>query len=150
MIAQAIANAVRHPPVAQGATRTVRPGYMTVDDLRAYRAKVRRPTRVGYRGYDVFGMGPPSSGGSTVGEALNILKGFDLSGDRSQALHRYLEASRLAYADRNTYLADPAFFKVPLRGLLSDGFAGLRRALIGDVAAKSPVSPGNPYPFSRG
>ncbi|MGZ8632516.1 MAG: gamma-glutamyltransferase, partial [Solirubrobacteraceae bacterium] len=149
-IAHSIANAVRHPPVAQGATRNVRPGYMTVDDLRAYRAQVRRPTRIDYRGYDIFGMGPPSSGGSTVGEALNILKGLELSGDRSPALHRYLEASRLAYADRNTYLGDPAFFKVPLRGLLSDGFAALRRALIGEAAAKSPVAPGNPYPFSRG
>ena len=149
-IAHSIANAVRHPPVAQGATRNVRPGYMTVDDLRSYRAQVRRPTRIAYRGYDIFGMGPPSSGGSTVGEALNILKGLDLSGDRSLALHRYLEASRLAYADRNTYLADPAFFKVPLRGLLSDGFAAVRRALIGDAAARSPVAAGNPYPFSRG
>ncbi|MGZ8634996.1 MAG: gamma-glutamyltransferase, partial [Solirubrobacteraceae bacterium] len=149
-IAHSIANAVRHPPVAQGATRNVRPGYMTVDDLSAYRALVRRPSRTSYRGYDVFGMGPPSSGGSTVGEALNILEGLDLSGDRSLALHRYLEASRLAYADRNAYLADPGFFNVPLRGLLSDGFAAARRALIGEGAARSPVAAGNPYPFSRG
>ena len=149
-IAEAIADAVQHPPVVPGSTRNVRPGYMTVGDLSAYRTQVRRPTRVGYRGYDVFGMGPPSSGGSTVSEALNILEGLELSGARSLALHRYLEASRLAYADRNTYLADPAFFKVPLRGLLSDGFAALRRALIGEAAARSPVAAGNPYPFSRG
>jgi gamma-glutamyltranspeptidase/glutathione hydrolase len=150
VIARSIAAAVRTPPVSPGTTRTVKPGYLTVDDLRSYRAKVRRPTHTTYRGNEIFGMGPPSSGGSTVGEALNILKGLVLTGDRSQALHRYLEASRLAYADRNTYLADPAFFKVPLRGVLSNGFAAQRRSLIGPLAARSPVAPGNPYPFSRG
>ena len=68
-------------------------------------------------------MGPPSSGGSTVGEALNILEGCPPAADRDQALHRYLEASKLAYADRNEFVGDPAFVDVPLRGLLSDGFA---------------------------
>ena len=79
-------------------------------------------------------MAPPSSGGSTVGEALNILEGYKRLGrDRTQSLHRYLEASRLAYADRNAYLADPAFVDVPLRGLLSDSFAAERRPLIDDA-----------------
>jgi gamma-glutamyltranspeptidase / glutathione hydrolase len=103
---------------------------------------------VRYRGLDVYGMGPPSSGGSTVGEALNILEGFDLAGmDRTQALHFFLEASRFSFADRNAWLADPDFFDVPLEGLLSDGFAAERRALI-DIdpprAATSPVAPGDP------
>ena len=75
-------------------------------------------------------MGPPSSGGSTVGEALNILEGFSpLGADRDQALHRYLEASKLAYADRGKFLGDPKYVDVPLRGLLSDGYA--RRAARG-------------------
>ena len=66
-------------------------------------------------------MGPPSSGGSTVGEALNILEGYQpLGADRTQALHRYLEASRYAFADRGRYLGDPDFVDVPLRCLLSD------------------------------
>ena len=104
---------------------------------------------MGYRGLDVYGMGPPSSGGSTVGEALNILEGFSLGpADRTQALHLFLEASRFSFADRNAYLADPAFFDVPLAGLLSDGFAAERRALIDPgQAAVSPVPPGDPYPF---
>jgi gamma-glutamyltranspeptidase/glutathione hydrolase len=123
---------------------------MTASDISAYAAKRRRPTRVGYRGYDVFGMGPPSSGGSTVGEALNILEGFDLGGDRFEAVHRYLEASRFAYADRNKFLADPRFFKVPLRGLLSDDFAAERRSLIGPSAGPAGAPAGDPYPFSRG
>jgi gamma-glutamyltranspeptidase/glutathione hydrolase len=95
-------------------------------------------------------MGPPSSGGSTDGEALNILEGFDLDpADRAQALHFFLEASRFSFADRNAYLADSDFFPVPLAGLLSDGFAAERRALINaERAAVSPVPPGNPYPYN--
>jgi gamma-glutamyltranspeptidase/glutathione hydrolase len=113
-------------------------------DLDTYRARRRAPTHVQYRGHDVWGMGPPSSGGSTVGEALNILEGFDpLGGDRAEALHRFLEASRYAFADRGAYLADPEFFDGPLAELLSDPFAVQRRALITDQAADAgPVAPG--------
>ena len=76
-------------------------------------------------------MGPPSSGGSTVGEALNILEGLPLSArDRTRSLHYFLEASRYAFADRNKYLGDPDYVDVPLRCLLSDRFAAERRALI--------------------
>jgi gamma-glutamyltranspeptidase/glutathione hydrolase len=102
---------------------------------------------VTYRGLDVYGMGPPSSGGSTVGEALNILEGFDMSTpDRALALHHYLEATRLAYADRNRWVGDPDFVQVPLAGLLSKDFASERRCLIGPTAATSPVAPGDPFP----
>ena len=67
-----------------------------------------------YRGLDVYSMGPPSSGGSTGGEALNILEGYNLASlTREAALHYYLEASRYSFADRNAYLADPAYFDVP-------------------------------------
>ncbi|HEX2085835.1 MAG TPA: gamma-glutamyltransferase [Solirubrobacteraceae bacterium] len=151
-LAEAIVAAVRNPPVAEDADHTWRPGLMTAKDLKHYRAPERAPTRVGYRGLDVWGMGPPSSGGSTVGEALNILEGYgDLGADRTRALHLFLEASRFAFADRGVYLADPAFFKVPLRGLLSDEYAAQRRALIDeDAAATSPVAPGDPYPYDRG
>jgi len=117
-------------------------------DVRSYDPVWRAPTRVRYRGLDVFGMGPPSSGGSTVGEALNILQATDLGSlPREHARHRVLEASRLAFADRGAYVADPAYHRVPLQGLLSDGFAASRRALIGETAATSPVKPGNPYAF---
>jgi gamma-glutamyltranspeptidase/glutathione hydrolase len=89
-------------------------------------------------------MGPPSSGGSTVGEALNILEGYrPLGADRTQALHRYLEASRYAFADRNAYVGDPDYVDVPLRCLLSDAFAAERRALITDTAANAVVPRGD-------
>jgi gamma-glutamyltranspeptidase/glutathione hydrolase len=121
---------------------------MTAADLAAYEVIRRAPTEIDYRGHQVFGMGPPSSGGSTVGEALNILEGFDLAGAPGElALHWMLEASKLSFADRNVYLGDPAFFDVPLAGLLSDGYAGVRRALIGPTALAVPVAAGDPRPF---
>jgi gamma-glutamyltranspeptidase/glutathione hydrolase len=149
-VADAMVATVRRPPVSAGANHVWRPGVMDPRDLKRYRAIEREPTSVRYRGLDILGMGPPSSGGSTVGEALNILEGYPLGSlPREEALHRRLEASRFAFADRGAYLADPAFFDVPLRGLLSDGFAATRRALIGERAATSPVAPGDPYPFDR-
>ena len=148
-VADALVETVQHPVVAPTANHTWRPGLMTMRDLHTYAAPERAPTRVGYRGADVYSMGPPSSGGSTVGEALNILEGYPLSTmTREEALHYFLEATRYSFADRGAYLADPAYFDVPLRGLLSDGFAATRRALITGTAAKSPVAPGDPYPFN--
>jgi gamma-glutamyltranspeptidase / glutathione hydrolase len=144
-LAQAIVDTVQHPPLAAGSARTARPGVMTLSDLAAYRAIDRDPTHIRFEGRDVFGMGPPSSGGSTVGEILNILDGMHLASlPTEQALHDYLEASRLAYADRGAYLGDPAYVDVPLAGLLSESFAAKRRALITDRAATSPVPPGDP------
>ena len=145
-LAQEMTDAASHPPIAPSANHAWRPGLMTSQDLRSYDAVERRPTRVRYRGLDVYGMGPPSSGGSTVGEALNILEGYDLAHmTRTQALHLFLEASRFSFADRNAFLADPDFFDVPLEGLLSDRFAAERRALIDpEHAATSPVAPGDP------
>ena len=121
---------------------------MTMRDMHAYAAPERAPTHVNYRGLDVYSMGPPSSGGSTVGEALNILEGYDLASmTRAAALHFYLEASRYSFADRNAYLADPAYFDVPLSGLLSEEYAATRRALIIDTAAPGAVPPGDPHPY---
>ncbi|HET8758363.1 MAG TPA: gamma-glutamyltransferase [Solirubrobacteraceae bacterium] len=145
-VARAIVAASTDPPTVGDPEHPWLPGVMTLDDLRDYTAPFRAPTTISYRGLDVYGMGPPSSGGSTDGEALNILEGYrDFGRDRVLSLHRYLEASRLAYADRNAYLADPAFFPVPLRGLLSDSFAAERRALVPATAANATVPPGDPY-----
>ena len=149
--ARDIVDAVRHPPVVEGTTRNVRPGLMTTKDLADYRSLGRRPTVSSYRGLQMYGMGPPSSGGSTVGEALNILEGYPMSTlPRDDALHYYLEASRFSFADRGAYLGDPGYVYVPLEGLLSDGFAAERRPHITETAAKSPVEPGNPYPYDGG
>ncbi|MGY4642356.1 gamma-glutamyltransferase [Cellulomonas sp. URHB0016] len=144
-LAQEVVDTVQDPPVARRSTLVVRPGLLELGDLAAYQALLRDPTHVQYRGLDVFSMGPPSSGGSTVGEALNILEPTDLGAlGETQAQHRYLEASALAYADRNRYVGDPAFVDVPLAELLSDGFAAERACLIGDRAAVKPVAPGSP------
>ena len=149
-IAAAIERAAQQPPLRATADHVWRPGLLTAHDLRAYTAPKRKPTRVSYRGLDVFGMGPPSSGGSTVGEGLNILESYPLGGmTREAALHAFLEASRFSFADRGAYLADPDFFDVPLRGLLSQPFADVRGGLIGATAARSPVAPGDPVPFQR-
>src|SRR4051812_19393002 len=148
-IGAAVADTVQHPPVAPDANPSfeIRPGPMTTDDLRAYTAPLREPTHVTYRGLDVYGMPPPSSGGSTVGEALNILEGFHMpTSDRALALHRYLESTRLAFADPNRWVGDPDHFTVPLDGLLSKDFAGERGRLIGPTAGTSPVAPGAPSP----
>ncbi|MDT4913262.1 MAG: gamma-glutamyltranspeptidase / glutathione hydrolase, partial [Pseudonocardiales bacterium] len=143
-----IAATVQHPPVVPGvAGFPIRPGHMTTADLAAYRVPQRAPTHVTYRGRDVYGMPPSSSGGLTVGEALNILSGFPLSTEpRAQALFQYLEASRLAFADRNAYIGDSAYVDVPQQGLLDPAYAATRRCLITDHALTSPVAPGDPYP----
>src|SRR5215212_7918323 len=147
-IAEAIAQAAQHPQTAPTADKTWRSGLITERDLRDYRAVQRKPTHIDYRGLDVYSMGPPSSGGSTVGEALNILEGYDLASmTRADAFHYFLEASRYSFADRNAYLADPAYFDVPLEGLLSDDYAATRRALITPTAAPGAVPPGDPYPY---
>jgi gamma-glutamyltranspeptidase/glutathione hydrolase len=150
-VADALVETVRHPVVSPSANHVWRSGVMKMRDLHTYAAPERAPTHVNYRGLDVYSMGPPSSGGSTVGEALNILEGYNLASmTREAALHYYLEASRYSFADRNAYLADPAYFDVPLTGLLSDEYAATRRALITATAAPGPVPPGDPYPFEGG
>ncbi|MEU8569810.1 gamma-glutamyltransferase [Streptomyces pathocidini] len=141
-----IVRTVRRPPVAAGAQRAVRPGNLRTGDLRAYAVKRQAPTRTAYRGLDVYSMAPSSSGGTTVGEALNMLEPADL-GELSerQYLHRFIEASRIAFADRGRWVGDPAFEDVPTKGLLSQRFADTRACLIRDDAALAgPVAPGDP------
>jgi gamma-glutamyltranspeptidase/glutathione hydrolase len=145
-MARAMVDAVNHPPLASG--MSVRPGQMTLADLANYEARIRRPLHTTYRGYDIYGMPLPSSGGATVGETLNILDGYNLkSMARPNVEHLYLEASRLAFADRNAYLADPEYVDAPLAGLLSKDYAAQRRALIKPDLAGANVAQGDPYPF---
>ncbi|MGH3784785.1 MAG: gamma-glutamyltransferase [Pseudonocardiaceae bacterium] len=146
-----LVNAVQHLPLAPGATLVARPGPMALSDLRDYRARDADPTQVTYRGLDVYGMAASSSGGITDGEALNILGTVNLAAMTPvQALHHYLEASRLAFADRNRYLGDPRYVDVPQRQLLSASFGRQRACLIDPAkAGVSPVAPGDPFTGSR-
>jgi gamma-glutamyltranspeptidase/glutathione hydrolase len=142
-----VVNAVHNLPLAPDATLVPRPGRLQLSDLERYRAPFVDPTHVNYRGYDVYSMAPSSSGGSTVGESLNILSNFSLSREsRVQALHHFLEATRLAFADRNRYVGDPRFVNVPLAQLLSKQFGRQRACLINPAhALTSPVAPGDPF-----
>ncbi|GGV83484.1 gamma-glutamyltransferase [Streptomyces thermoviolaceus] len=141
-----IVKTVNHPPVDPASGWKARPGDLTEKDLAAYRAKLQAPTRTTYRGLNVYSIAPSSSGGTTVGEALNILEKTDLSkASEVQYLHRFIEASRIAFADRGRWVGDPAFEDVPTKGLLSQKFADSRACLIKDDAVlTSPLPPGDP------
>ncbi|UOQ87699.1 gamma-glutamyltransferase [Agromyces endophyticus] len=142
-IADEMAAVAQHPITAPDATLPAYPGYLTADDLAGYEVIERAPTHIEYRGLDVYGMAPSSSGGTTVGESLNILENYDLAGaDSVQALHLYLEATAHAFADRNAYVGDPAFVDVPTETLLSQDFADARACVIDpDAASVKPVAP---------
>jgi len=148
-LARAIVDAVNRPPTAVGVS--VRGGRMTLADLADYEARVRAPVHSTYRGYELYGMPLPSGGGVTVFEALNILEGYDLKTlPRAQVEHLYLEASRLAFADRDVYLADPEYVDAPVAGLLSKDYAARRRALIDPArAVPGPVAAGDPFAFQQ-
>ncbi|RMB80665.1 gamma-glutamyltransferase [Streptomyces shenzhenensis] len=141
-----IVSTVNNPPVDPGSGWNARPGKLSVKDLAGYRAKLQAPTKTSYRGLDVYSIAPSSSGGTTVGEALNILEKTDLSkATDAQYLHRFIEASRIAFADRGRWVGDPAFEDVPTRQLLSQSYADSRACLIKDDAVlTSPVAPGDP------
>ncbi|NUR05892.1 MAG: gamma-glutamyltransferase [Nocardioidaceae bacterium] len=141
-IAHQIASLTRTPPKSPDTDLPVPAGFMEPSDLAGYRAIDRAPTHVGYRGYDVYGMPPSSSGGTTVGEALNILEPYDLqSMDTGAVLHHYLESSALAFADRGRYVGDPAYVDVPQDDLLSDTFAKERGCAIDETKAFDQPAP---------
>jgi gamma-glutamyltranspeptidase/glutathione hydrolase len=141
-IAQAIVDAVAAAPIA--------PGGMTLDDLKAYRVKERPPLCVTYRAHEVCGVGPPSSGGTTVAQTLKLIEPFDLgkAALNAAAVHRIVEAQKLAYADRNRYLGDPDFIAVP-DGLLDDAYIAQRRALIDPARAAAKPQAGEPPGVKR-
>ena len=145
-LADDIVDTVNHPPVDPNSGWNARPGDLTAKDLATYRTKTQAPTRASYHGFGVYSMAPSSSGGTTVGEALNILENTDLSkASEVQYLHRYIEASRIAFADRGRWVGDPAFEDVPTKELLSQRYADSRECLIKDDAVlTSPVAPGDP------
>lgn len=145
-LAKAIVSAAQNAPLAPTADHTWRPGLITQQDLERYRVIERKPVHINYRGVDIWGMAPPSSGGTTALEALNLLQYGKQPADKTETLYRYLEASRLAYADRNAYLGDPAFVANPLRGLLDPHYAAQRAALIPPTSANNVVGPGLPQP----
>ncbi|MDI3417436.1 gamma-glutamyltransferase [Streptomyces luteolus] len=145
-LAKEVVRTVNKPPVDPDSGREARSGDLTAADLAGYAVKRQAPSRSEYRGLDLYSMAPSSSGGTTVGEALNILERTDLSkASQENYLHRYIEASRIAFADRGRWVGDPAFEDVPTKELLSQRFADSRECLIrDDKALTSPLAPGDP------
>ena len=120
-------------------------GFITMEDLAATKADWVEPISTNYRGYQVYEL-PPNGQGITALIALNILEGFDLGAMRSQPAqyyHTMIEAMKLAFADRNRYIADPTFSKVPVSELLSKDYAAKRRALIDPRKALDNPPPGD-------
>lgn len=140
-VAEAIVAAVQGAPT--------NPGDMTLADIAAYRVEERPPFCFVYRAREICGMGPPSSGGPAVAQTLMLVERFDLGRGReaamsAQALHLIAEAEKLAYADRDRYLADPAFVQVP-HGLTDKAYIASRRHLIDpNWAARTTPPPGVP------
>lgn len=124
--------------------------WITKDDLEGFRATWRDAIQGTYRGYTIVTSAPPSSGGTTLLEMLNILEGYDLGkmGRLSpDQLHVYVEAQRLAFADRNRYLADPALTRVPVAGLIDKRYASEQRRRIDLGKDLGVVQPGDPTKY---
>jgi len=121
------------------------PGQLTMADLAAYEVVQREPVCMPYRDYEVCGMGPPTSGGLTMGQMLGMLAEFDLPamGPGSESWHHYIESAKLAYADRGLYMADSDFVNMP-EGLLNADYLKDRASLIDPATAMEKAEPGTP------
>ena len=129
------------------ADATPRPAAMTEADIAAYRAKPRDGVCGTYRDYRICGMGPPSSGGVAVLQILGQLERFDLRAlglGNPVTWHLFLESQRLAYADRELYIADSDFVSVPVAGLLDRAYLAERSALISPDTTMPEARPGVP------
>lgn len=143
-------------PVAQAivaaAGRAPLPGTLSLEDLRDYRPQRLQPLCGPYRAYLVCGMRPPSSGGVAVLSVLGTLANFDMAAngpDSVRGWHLFVEAQRLAYADRDMYVGDDRFVQVPLAGLMDADYLRTRAALINPDRAMQTVTAGDPPGASR-
>lgn len=124
-------------------------GLLTLDDFAQYQCKIGEPVCANYRGYDVYKCGPWTQGPVFL-QQLKILEGFDLKamGHNSlEYIHTWIEAAKLAHADKEKYYGDPDFVYVPIKGLISKEYADQRRKLIDAANASQELRPGNPYPY---
>ena len=127
-------------------------GFLSYEDLAAHQGEWVEPVSVNYRGYDVWEL-PPNSQGIAALQMLIILEGFDFSKipfGSAEHVHLFVEAKKLAFADRARFYADPDFGKVPLDWLLSKEYAAQRRALISPDRALREVQPGTPPELEEG
>jgi len=139
------------PARALAATMRKYHGLITRDDLEHYEAKLRPPLAGHFRGFEVLTVPPPSAGGTTLIEMLNVLEPLDLGAPNSYAsIHLIAETMRRAYADRATYLGDADFGSVPVAGLTSPRYAAHLRADILSSPPNAPVRPGVTQGFESG
>jgi gamma-glutamyltranspeptidase/glutathione hydrolase len=150
-IAERGAAAFYEGPIAQDIVATVtghagNPGDMTLADLAGYRIEERAPVCGAYRVWRICGMGPPSSGAVAVQQMLGILETRDMArlGAGAEAAHWFSEAGRLAFADRNLYLADPAFLSVPTAGLIDRDYIRARATLVSPERSMGRAKAGEP------
>ena len=127
-------------------------GVITHDDLAEYKTVTRKPVKGVYKGYDIYAMSPPSSGGVHILQMLNILSGYDLQADGHNSadyLHKLIESMRRAYADRSKYLGDPDFVDVPTRELMAMDYADDLRSDIdlSKASKSSDILPGALLPY---
>ena len=146
------ADAFYRGPLARDIVRAVQtsanPGLLTEKDLANYRAKRREAICGTYRHFKVCGMPPPTSGGVAILQILGILNNYDIAGLKPGsvgAIHLISEASKLAYADRGLYLADPDFVHVPVRALLDPAYLQARASLIDRQRSMGKANPGVIY-----
>ena len=150
-IAEGGAEAFYEGPIAEAIVEAVRgasrPGLLAVEDLAAYDVVERPAVCVPYRGAEVCGMGPPSSGGLTVGQILGMLEPYDIGAmgpDSADAWRLIGDASRLAFADRGRYMADSDYVPVPTEGLVAPDYLASRAELLAGDDALPEVSAGEP------
>jgi gamma-glutamyltranspeptidase/glutathione hydrolase len=125
----------------------VRPGLLTLEDMKNYTVRERAPVCADYRIYRLCGMDQPSSGGLAVLQIFGILQQFDMPSHDPWSLdatHLFTQASRLAYADRDRYSADPDFTEIPVSGLLNDQYLKQRAGLINPARDMGTALPGQP------
>lgn len=135
------------PKIVAAVRGSANPGGLSLEDLRDYQVKERAPVCGAYRGLTVCGMGPPSSGAVTLGQILGLLEPYDLKalGPTSPEAWRLIaDASRLAFADRERYIADTDFVPVPTKGLLAPDYLGARAKLLAGDDSLPEVAAGTP------
>lgn len=143
--AQAFYNGGIGRAMIRAARETGKPGTLSQEDLKNYKAIKREAVCGTYRAYRICGMGPPSSGGVAILQTLTILERFDLRSlqpNSLQAIHLISEASKLAFADRNRYLADPEFEQVPVERLVDRRYLAGRAKLVNPERAQGRAEPG--------
>lgn len=128
------------------------PGTLTLADMAKYEPRKAEALCTTYRGHAVCGAQPPASGGVAVQSILGILENFDMAaiGNSAAGWHHFAEASFLAYADRDKYVADSQFVEVPVKEMLAKPYLNKRARLIKSNAVIANVAAGDPVGFARG